>query len=180
MSQNGKQEEKKNIVIILLVVGMAICLTVTVWALFFREPKTKVALSPDYAPMETEANQIPIEGDDTEKLAAEEGGGAVRLTYSTTVTVDLSKKKASLMFANPGKSTQDMVLQLVVQDNVLAQSGRLTPGNQVAELDLTDTAVQKLIAGSYDGKFVVLFYNPDNDEKAIINTEIPVTITVNE
>lgn len=180
MSENGKQEKKKNGLILLLIVGMAICLAVTIWALFFRKPETKVVLTPDYAPMETEANQIPIQGDDNEKLTAEEGGGAVRLTYSTTVTVDLGEKKVNLMFANPGKSTQDMVLQLVVQDNVLAQSGRLTPGNQVTELDLTDLAVEKLVAGSYDGKFVVLFYNPDNDEKAIINTEIPVTITVNE
>ena len=180
MSENGKQEKKKNKIIILLIVGMVICLSVTTWALFFRKPETKVVLTPDYAPMETEANQIPIEGDDNEKLAAEDGGGAVRLTYSTTVTIDLSEKKVNLMFANPGKSTQDMILQLVVQDNVLAQSGRLTPGNQIAELDLTDIAVQKLTAGSYDGKFVVLFYNPDNDERAIINTEIPVTITVNE
>ena len=180
MSENGKQEKKKNKIIILLIVGMVICLSVTTWALFFRQPQTKVVLTPDYAQMETEVNQIPIEGDDNEKLAAEDGGGAVRLTYSTTVTIDLSEKKAKLMFANPGKSTQDMVLQLVAQNDVLAQSGRLTPGNQIAELDLTDIAVEKLVAGGYDGKFVVLFYNPDNDERAIINTEIPVTITVNE
>ncbi len=35
LSENGKQEKKKNKIIILLVVGMVICLSVTTWALFF-------------------------------------------------------------------------------------------------------------------------------------------------
>jgi hypothetical protein len=58
------------------------------------------------------------------------------------------------------------------------QSGRITPGNKVNSLALLKDAEKKLTKGGYDGKFVVLYYNQDTGEKAILKTEIPVTVTV--
>ena len=78
--------------------------------------------------MEEESNAQAIEDDSGEKLEAEEGGGAVSLTYSNEVTIDLSDKAASLVFANPGKSVQDMVVQIVIDDTVIVQSGHLKAG----------------------------------------------------
>ena len=94
--------------------------------------------------------------------------------------VDLSDKQAMLLFANPGKSNQDMVIQIIIQDVVICQSGTLTPGHQVKTLDLQDGAEKLLTAGIYEGKFNVLYYHPETGEKAIVNTEIPVTITVQD
>ena len=168
----------RNILIIILALVTAAAIGVSIWAVFFRE-KTPV-LAPDYAPQETEQNASPIESDDGSKLDSPEGGGAVSLTYSKEVSIDLSDKKATLMFGNPSKSTQDMVLQLVIKDKVIIQSGRLTPGNQVTTLDLLKDAEKQLAAGGYDGKFVVLYYNQESGEKAMVNTEIPVTVTVSE
>ncbi len=169
-------EKKRNVLIVLLLLITLIAIGVTVWALFFREPT--VTLAPDYAPQEMEANAETIPGDSGEKLDQPEGGGSVSLTYSKELTIDLSDKKASLLFANPGKSNQDMVVQVVIQDTVIIQSGLLTPGNQVTALDLLEGAEKQLAEGGYDGKFVVLYYNPDTGEKAILNTEIPLSITV--
>ena len=70
------------------------------------------------------------------------------------------------------------MLQIVVQDEIIVQSGLLKPGNQVTALELLDGAAGKLSAGGYEGKFAVLYYDPDTGEKAVVNTEIPVTITV--
>ena len=84
------------------------------------------------------------------------------------------------MFANPTKSNQDMVLQLTIEDFVVLQSGRLEPGNRVTSLSLSDSAEKRLTAGGYNGKFVVLYYDRTSGEKAMINTEIPVTVTVTE
>lgn len=56
------QEKKKTRLIILLIIGIVICIGVTIWALFFRQ--SDEALIPDYAPQETEQNARPIEGDD--------------------------------------------------------------------------------------------------------------------
>ena len=100
------------------------------------------------------------------------------LTYNTQVTVDLAGNKASIYFANPTKSNQDIVLQLTVQDVILAQSGKLSPGKQLDTLELLDGAANRLQPGGYEGRFVVLFYQPDTGERTIVNTEIPVDVTV--
>ena len=177
---DNKQNNQKLIIILILIFALitvfSVC--VTVWALFFKGPD--VVLTPDYAPQKNEVNQKPIEGDSNEKMEASEGGGAVSLTYSSNVTIDLSDEKSILMFANPGKSTQDMVVQIVIQEQILVQSGKLTPGNQVTTLDLMDGAAKKLAVGGYEGKFVVLYYHPETGEKAIVNTEIPITVYVIE
>lgn len=168
----------KKILIPVLILITLIAIGVTIWALFFRN--TAPVLSPDYAPVEEETNAQPIGDDDSEKMEAEEGGGAVSLTYSNEVTIDLSDKTASLLFANPGKSLQDMVVQIVIKDTVIVQSGTLKPGNQVTKLNLLDGAEKELQPGGYDGTFVVFYYDQDSGEKAVVNTEIPITVTVKE
>ena len=169
-------ERKFLIPVLLAITAVAVC--VTVWALFFRDKGP--VLTPDYAPKEEEQYAESIPDDSAEKMDLPQGGGSVSLTYAREVTIDLTDRMASLYFANPGKSNQDIVLQVVVQDTVIVQSGTLKPGNQVSMLELLEGAEKLLSAGGYDGKFVVHYYHPETAEKAVLNTEIPITITVNE
>ena len=165
--------------LILLLLLLLISIGVTIWALFFREPT--VVLNPDYAPEEVEFNQVPIPNDDTSgKVDNAAGGGSVSLNYADRVIIDLSDGKVDLYFANPGKSNQDMVLQVVIQDEVLVQSGRLTPGHQVTELELLPDAAKKLTPGGYEGKFILYYYHPETSEKAMVNTEIEIDVAVQE
>lgn len=176
-SKHNNTNRRKQLVIIVLILFLLVTIGITIWALYFRD--TTPTLAPDYAPQETEANAEPIDDDASgEKLQQEQGGGAVSLTYSKEVKIDLSKNKVKLYFVNPKKSNQDMLLQIVIQDTVIVQSGLLSPGYQVATLDLFKTA--KLSSGIYEGKFVVYYYQKDTGEKAMLNTEIPLTITVEE
>lgn len=170
------EDKKRKILFIILIFITLLAVGVTVWALFFREAVP--TLAPDYAPQEIEQNAEPMGDDGDDKLEQPEGGGAVSLTYSRDVTIDLSDKKATLMFGNPTKSNQDMLVQIVIHDTVVVQSGRLLPGNQVTKLNLIDGVEKQLQPGGYDGKIVVYYYQQDTGEKAIVNTEIPVTITV--
>ena len=168
---------KKSIIIIAaLSLVTLVALSVTIWALFFRD--SGVILAPDYAPQETEKHAEKLPNDGGEKMESPEGGGAVSLTYSNQVQIDLGKKVAALLFANPGKSNQDIVVQIVIKEEVILQSGTITPGHQVTILDLLPGAEKKLVPGGYDGKFVILYYNRETGEKAIVNTEIPIHITV--
>lgn len=171
--------KKQKILIALLLVVTVAALCVTAWALFIREEQT-VVLTPDYAPKEEEVNIEAIPGDSGEKMKSEEGGGSVNLTYSNQVIIDLSDKKAYVYFANPGKSNQNMVLQIMIADEIIVQSGTILPGYKVEKLDLLENAEKMLSAGGYDGKFVVLYYNPESAEKAVVNTEIAIDITVRE
>ena len=175
--QREKEEEsnkRRKYLILLLLLLLLITICVTFWALFCRD--TIIVLAPDYAPQQSEQNAEKIEGDDDEKLEQPEGGGAVSLIYSKEVTIDLSDNKAKLLFGNPSKSNQDMLIQIVIQDKVILQSGTLSPGFRVTKLDLFDNI--KLSEGKYEGKFVIYYYQRDTGEKAMLNTEIPLTITV--
>ena len=179
MNQNKKLNKTTIIIAILAVITVA-ALCVTMWALFLREPddNNKVILNPDYAPQNKEENAETIPDDTGDKMENPEGGGAVSLTYSNEVTIDLSDKAAAIYFANPGKSNQDMVIQIAIQDTIILQSGTLSPGNQVKILNLLEGAEDMLQPGGYEGKFVVLYYDPISGEKSMVNTEIPVTINV--
>ena len=184
MEKNAPRPEEKDkrqkkylllvLLLLLLITLLASC--TTIWALFFRD--SGPTLAPDYAPQEMEQHAETIPDDSGEKLEKPEGGGSVSLTYSNKVTIDLSDKAASLYFANPGKSNQDMLIQIAIQDTVIVQSGTLVPGQQVKLLDLLEGAEEMMQPGGYEGKFVVLYYDPDSGEKAMVNTEIPITINV--
>ena len=176
--ENNTNQKKTTIIIAILALITAAALCITIWALFLRDSGGQQTLTPDYAPQQQEQNAETIPDDSGEKMEKPEGGGAVSLTYSNEVTIDLSDKAAAVYFANPGKSNQDMVLQIVIQDTVILQSGTLKPGNQVKLLNLLEGAEDMLQPGGYEGKFVVLYYDPISGEKSMVNTEIPITINV--
>lgn len=184
MNENNENKKNSNKILIIFLIFITVAaIGVTVWALFFRETeKPPTILAPDYAPIETEGNADTIPGDNTEgRKDNEVGGGSVSLTYSAEATVDLSDGKVTrMLFANPGKSNQDMVVQIVIRDLVIVQSGTLNPGKMVTKLDLLEGMASRLTAGIYEGKFNILFYDPVTGEKAVVNTEIPITITVQE
>lgn len=180
MSGSSKRESsgENRLIIAILLVTTAVALCVTAWALWFRTPN--VTLAPDYAPKETEAHAQTIPNDTGEQKKSEAGGGSVSLTYSNQVSIDLSEELASLMFANPGKSNQNMVVQIVIQEEVIVQSGTILPAHQVTTLDLLEGAAAMLTPGGYEGEFSILYYHPESGEKAIVNTEIPIHIEVKD
>lgn len=171
--------DKNKMILTSLACVTIIAVAVSVWALFFREPAT----APDYTPKQTESNAKKIGDDDSEKLKAQSGGGAVSMTYKKEVTISLSGKNANLLFQNPSKSVNDVVLEVIVIGNdgvetTIAQSGILKPGYKIEKLDL-DKKVEKLSEGVYNGKFNVLYYNPTTGEKAIVNGNLDgITINV--
>ncbi len=180
MNTNAPKERKKSLLIILILLLLILALgAVCIWAVFFREPDQGL-LPPDYATMGEDTNATDIVGDSSDKLEAPEGGGAVGLTYADTVTVDLSDGTVGMMFQNPGRSLNNMVLQVVVQDTLLAQSDLLVPGKQLNRLSLKKVAASKLQPGGYKGVFVISIYNPETGEKNMVDAEVEITVNVTE
>ena len=173
-NKNGSGQNKRIIIILSLITLTAV--GITVWALFFRRPAA--SSSADYAPRQVESNAETITGESEPSLEAPKGGGAVSLTYSDAVTISLSAREAAILFQNPAKSNQDIKLQLIIDSRVIAESGRLPAGYKLEKLSGVDT--DKLAAGTYRGKYTVSYYDTTTGEKAILSTEIPVTITVRE
>ena len=181
-SKKSQEPDNKRVffVILLLFLSIVTIIAAVVIVLTLQSGNSSSVLAPDYAPRETEKNAESIGDDGDSKLDQPDGGGAVSLTYAKEVRIRISEKTAQLLFANPTKSNQDMLLQLVINDTVILQSGRLTPGNRVSELELLAGMEKRLSAGGYNGKFVVLYYDRISGEKAMVNTEIPVTVTVTD
>lgn len=84
----GEQEKKNSILIPILLVGIVLCLCVTVWALFFRQGEPD-NLIPDYAPPE-ESNAQDIPNDTAEKLDNPENveKSIVNTEIPVTITVN--------------------------------------------------------------------------------------------
>lgn len=166
-------DRRSRVCVIVAVVVALLAVAVAVWALFFRDPTPDPV--PDIAPG-VEENALPTGEDDDEKLPQAQGGGAVNITYSNQVAVSLAEGSASLQFTNPARSNQSMVVQVVIQDVVVAQSGTLLPGNRIEQLPLNQGL--SLAAGQYEGIFRILFYNTEDGSRAQVSTEIPISVAV--
>lgn len=134
-------------------------------------------LPPDTLP-EQEQRAVPVGGQEEEKMPQTQGGGSVNLTFSDKVTVSLADREAKLNFQLPARSNQSMVLELLIQDRLIFRSGSLPPGSAVERLPILEDAA--LQVGGYEGLFRVSFYDPDTGEKAALDAEIPVKVTVAE
>lgn len=169
--QNRRHRTVANIMLIIIIILILLLL---------RQCSGAEVLNPDYPPVSDDPYASEIPGDNGEKLEHEEGGGAVSIELQDNVTIDLSDKMVYLHFANPGRSTQDMMMQIEIQGEILVQSGRIRPGYQVKQLDLLKNAEKKLKKGIYEGTIKLYYYNPENNERAMIDTRIPVDITVRQ
>ena len=119
---------RKNTIIILLAL-IVIALSITILMLLSKD-KNEV-IEPDYEELEIEENAEIIANDSTTKTESEKGSGSVILNYSNKVDISLNESNAQLMFANPNKSTHDIVVQIFIKDILIAQSGLLKRGNQI-------------------------------------------------
>lgn len=161
-----------------LCIGIVLCMAVTIWALFFREGSKPI--TPDYPPQGTEQNQKPLEGDEGDKLESPSGGGAINVTYGTSITVDLSDSKVTLLYANPQTSNQNVAILIMIDELVIAKSEQITPGYGVDTLTLEEYAKERLAVGGYNGEMVIRAYDPETGEKAMVDTKGEITITVVE
>ena len=109
-----------------------------------------------------------------------EGGGSVGLTYQTDVVISIAQSKViKMFFANPGRSYDNVSIVLYVDGFRVAESGLIVPGTQLTTLELNEVGQRVLKnIGVYDGKFLVEFYNGETNEKAVVNTEIPIRAIV--
>jgi hypothetical protein len=73
-----------------------------------------------------------------------------------------------------------VAIQILIGDLVVARSALITPGHGVEELSLQASARDRLALGGYDGRLVVRAYHPETGEKAMIDTEGELRITVTE
>lgn len=165
-----QNKRKKRVLILLMLLLLLVSIGVPMWYFWYYKPCCCCCNHTDF-----DKYSHQIKEDNEPKMQQPKGGGAVNLRYSNKVEINLSQKKAYLYFGNPSKSNQDVVLELYIGETLIAGSGRIAPGYEVAQMDIP--SISGLSEKIYDGVFKLGFYNPGEDEKAKVNTNIPVTIT---
>lgn len=163
-----------------LLIAFCLCVTgisiaVSVYFAFFYKPKD--SLIPDYAEIEEDSNLTEIPDDNNNKLEKKEGGGASSVIYKTEMTLSLDEGIIHLFYQNPSKSNESVVLQLSIQEHIIAKSGLIPPGNELNELAFSNTGTE-LQPGVYDAVLVVNFYNTETNEKAIVNSTMATKLIV--
>ena len=181
------EEKNKNLVRILSAVLLVLLIVVILLLLRSCQGQSPAGpskvLEPDYPQMTEDPNADTIPDDDSEKPVVSNGGGSVTISFMDNVTYSLSTGELSLYYQNPNASTHNVVVQVILENGedeyLLAQSGILTPGHQVTALQ-ADAGAPQLSVGGYNGKLKLLFYDPETGERAIVDTDIPCTVSVVE
>ncbi len=137
-----------------------------------------------YHPLPEEDSQAEsIQDDHSQKAQSEKGGGSVSMIYTLKADLSLSGGSISMHFKNPGASNHDVVLELYIlsdgTETKIAQSGRIRAGYGLYEMQM-DREAAVLQEGIYQGKYKVLYYDPDTGERALIEsdiTDLEITVT---
>lgn len=147
-----------------------------------EEPPTTV-LVPDFAPEDKEPNaeKVPETGGETEKGEKPEGGNSAQLFWKDEAVVDLSDNTITFSYTNTAASHVASLLKIYAQDQLIAESGVIDPGYKLSTLTLLPGAKDKLAAGAgYNGVIRCYFYDEETGVKQFVDSEIKISITVQE
>ncbi len=168
------ERKNNNIIVIFLIVIIIVCSVVLVYLITSND-----TISPDYASGSIDTNAIK-EDKAPEKKEYKSGGGSVNLKFSDVVEIDSKTKVAKLYFKNPGTSTEEIVLKLIIRKDdkeiVLGTSETIPAGYAIYKMNLDN--IDMLTQGGYDGVLKTIYYNEKTKAKEMIDSEIKVKIEV--
>lgn len=181
-------EKKKQILNIVLkvVLGLLLGGTVVVGSIVIYEkltdPKGPTVLDPDFELVDPDKNAQTIPGDTGTAPNVSNGGGSMSLIYSDQVSVNLATGEVELFYQNPSESSHSIVVQIIIERGenqyLVAESGAVNRGYMLTELTLDKDTAQILAPGVYEGKMKLLAFDPESGERALVDMNIPVDITV--
>ena len=161
-------------------------------------PATEVA-NRTFATVETDRNQVRIpdeektetppdkervlypdtdedtQPDDAEKL------NEIEFRFNETIHIDRNTGYCYLNFENPSYAQNTMVIYFAAEDEertIMARSGAVTPGHKLDYLELEDAGYDIINSGVRTGVVVLVAYDSETSEKAMVNTELPVRIVL--
>lgn len=181
MNVNKSNPLNSNNLLKIILVVLLVVIVVLLLLRYCDDDSGGQVLEPDYELVDPDQNASAIPGDTVgETPTAPQGGGSMSLIYSDQVRVDLATGHVGLYYQNPSDSTHSIVVQIIIQRGeeqyLVAQSGAINRGFMLTELTLEED--MQLAPGVYEGVMKLLFFDPITGERAVVDTNIPVDITV--
>lgn len=119
---------------------------------------------------------IPVNKDETGQMDVPIHGGGASVTCSSAVNVQLKKSKIDFYYKNPSRSLSSALVQILVNDQVLAQSGAIPPGYESYVLDLNTDVKWKV--GQYKGTLIISFYDLNTNKKVDVDSQIEIDVFI--
>ncbi len=168
-------------VIITAIVLLTFAVVASVVLMTRDEKPSGEVLEPDYEHVKPDHNAQTIPGETTgASTDAPQGGGSMSLVYSDQVIVYLDSGKVGLHYQNPSSSSHSIVVQIIIprgdEQYLVAESGGINPGYMLTEMTLNENI--QLSEGVYKGIMKLWFFDPETGDRAVVDTNIPVEITV--
>ncbi len=204
---------KNKKLLIIIIVLCFIAITSTAIAVVLLIDNAKPVDNQNVYPPVKDPGAVPIDEEGTTQPPLEnpEGGGAVSIIFTKQATAPKGDGVADILFQNPARSNQSIVIQLHVTDKelieklgktggtaadkakieeaegydseksrmIIAESGLIAPGYKLSKLQLKalpDGTV--LPKGNYNAIYYILAYDKDTNERAFVNMQIPITLTI--
>lgn len=110
-------------------------------------------------------------------------GGTMDIGYSPDVNVNLASGDITFKYLSGYTATHDVVAQIILKKNgneyLLAETGRVSPGNEITHANLKEGMNSRITEGQYSGVIRLNFYTEKEESDGfILNTDIEVTIIV--
>lgn len=125
----------------------------------------------DYPLLEQDLNSQRLPSDDDSG-----GSSEVMIQVGQDVKVWLNDDYVELYYANPVSNDVGARVSLVIDDEIVAQSGLVEPGYYLERID--GVLYDGLSYGEQDGVLVIDTYDLDTGERKMVNNEVSVTVSV--
>ncbi len=167
-------------VVPIIPIGIAASMLVAVGTIMFMAIPAAEAVNQTYAPIDSDTNQIRI---DDEEAPENMGANMLSFRFNETLHVDANTGNVVLDFKNPSYATTKLVVTLEADNGdgsrtVMAESGAVEPGYGLYYLTLNDAGYDLINSGVREAYIVLTPYSTSDDDKSMVDTTLPVTITI--
>lgn len=147
---------------------------------FSTIPAIEAAEQP-YAPIPSDENQIRIpEEKEPENPKNSGSGNSISFKFNEALHIDPKTGNVYINFENPSYAKNKIVVTLLAEGDrsMMARSGGIAPGHGLNYLRLNDNGYEKINSGINIGIITLTAYDAVTNDKAMINTELPVRIVI--
>ena len=129
----------------------------------------------------SDPNHQKITDDPTFSQKYEGSVHSISFGLNHKVLVDLSDNNCSIDFKNPEgdfKIKLELKMNINGEEKIIATSGAVEPGYKLEELYLSEYACLNLKEGQYEAWICMTPYGQKDNDKAMVETELPVDLVV--
>ncbi|MBO6214658.1 MAG: hypothetical protein J6N76_03875 [Lachnospiraceae bacterium] len=165
----------------LIPIGIIASLLMLIGIIMFMAIPAAADVDQIYSPIESDEDQIKIA--EEEEPPAETLENTMSFRFDETLHIDPATGNVYLNFENPSYSTNKVVISLYSEDDnggrtLLAESKAIEPGFGLSYLTLNHLGYEAVNSGVRKGYIVLNAYNEEDDSKAMVDSTLPVNITI--